>query len=68
MRPQTKKELAIGISRIYPTQNEPDFWYEWGDEPRGLVSTGRWNGDLWESTGMRNYEEVKHLKMYCPYP
>lgn len=43
---------------------KPQFWYEWGDEPAGHVSTGAYdekNGYV--STGSMPRKEVDKLKL-----
>lgn len=48
----------------------PEFYYEWGDEPRGYVSTGCYMDDVFYNTGKISRKEATKMGLYfhCPYP
>jgi len=47
----------------------PEYYYEWGSEPAGFVSTGLYLDNVWYDTGeIRKDEAIKAgLKFHCPY-
>ena len=47
----------------------PEFYYEWGSEPQGCVSTGLYIDEVWYNTGyILKSEAIKMgLKYHCPY-
>lgn len=46
----------------------PEFWYEWGDEPLGYVSTGVYNSKgVACFTGWKPKDSVKNLPFKNPY-
>jgi hypothetical protein len=51
------------------TQHTAEFYYEWGNEPTGYVSTGCYVNDEFKSTGLMRLSEVKALglKFNCPH-
>lgn len=48
---------------------DPEFYYEWGNEQRGFVSCGYFEGDTWHS--LQPIPKTLALKLglnfYCPY-
>lgn len=60
--PNTKAKLKHDVQLI--TDGDllnliPMFYYEWGNEPTGMVSTGVYIGDVFHSTGLM--EKIKAL-------
>ena len=55
----------IVIGKMY----QPEFYYEWGTEPAGFVTTGLYVDDVWKGTGLMKKEEAitKGLKYNCPH-
>lgn len=64
-------ELHRLITEIYNlTIPNPEFYYEWGNEPAGYVSCGYYeSGEVWRSLSPipKNTALQLGLNYYCPY-
>lgn len=52
---------------IINKKHKPEFWYEWGTEKAGYVSTGCYIDGVYVSTGQRKREDVKYLPFNNPH-
>ena len=70
--PETKAKLKHDMTLIGGEDSlslVPDFYYEWGDEPAGHVSTGCYVNDVLKNTGTvpRTYAVEKGLEFHNPH-